>query len=232
MILFVSDLHNDMRAWAWLKAQAQSGKYSALFFGGDALASNARMPIDEQLAHRRTFFAELEIPTYFAIGNHDFDGASGLGEGYWIHELASQHAHIHVTGLHRLPGGWNVHIVDYLEPVILAADNFPKNTILLNHVPPSGPCSWSNGVSWGDDMLRDDLAAAYSVPPDLICAGHIHLPKSHAHRQGRKHTLVLNPGVAPAGGRPNHFELDLAHGSVRWVSGDNSAPGFVLPIHP
>jgi predicted phosphodiesterase len=233
MILFLSDLHADERAWAWAKSELSSGEYSALFFGGDALASNAKMPIPEQLARRRRWFAELApLPTFFAIGNHDFDGASGIGEGYWIHELASRHPHIHVMGLHPLPGGWHVRIVDYLEPVILAADNFPPKTILLNHVPPHGPCSWCSGVSFGDSMLSEDLTQAHSTPPALICSGHCHLPKANAWRQGRKKTLVLNPGVSPSGGRPNHFEIDLApgHESVRWVSGDNSAQEFVMPI--
>jgi predicted phosphodiesterase len=235
MLLYCSDLHNDERAWAWVKAATLTGKYSAFLFGGDALSSLSMMsPVSFQIARRKKFFGELTIPVYAVTGNHDWSGdsAAGIGQAYWIHDLAMKHDHIHTHGLHALSGGWSVRAVDYMEPILFDADTFPSpKTILLTHVPPSGPCAWNTGISFGDDMMRDDLNDPHvTARPGLICSGHIHLPSKHAHRYGLRKTLTLNPGVSKSGGQPNRFEIDLEHESVRFVSGDNSEHEFVLPI--
>jgi predicted phosphodiesterase len=211
--LYATDFHNDLAAWAWLKKAAPS--FTATIYGGDFISANIfSLPAADLIRIRSKYLSEFPTAFYAAIGNHDMDETiTDGGQGWWLHSLAEKHQHIHAAGVHILPCGWRLQIVDFADFIDVTGENGGPGTILLNHVPPSSPCAWQHGVDFGDELLLQDMSRS---GPALGLFGHVHGPDKWNTRIGR--TLVVNPGVSTYRGIPAHCVLDTSKLTITRVA--------------
>jgi len=211
-LLLLSDLHDDRKAWQWIISVCH--RYQAVLYAGDWLGKIKKGSSAEQQIRASQKFLEFFPGTIFSCsGNHDWaEGVSAEGQSLWLSRMGC-FPHIKTHGVHHL-GQWTIDVVDYMEEPTGGECDGP-GTILLYHCPPSSDCSKTvHGIDFGDPLAAERLRRN---GPELLCCGHVHLPRSWHARIGR--TLILNPGYLDHAGEPNHIEIDTEKRTATWLSG-------------
>ena len=232
-ILFVADLHYELKQFDWLMAHAAD--FDAVIIGGDLLELGSRLETDVQIVVVEKYLARLCQQTRLLVssGNHDGDARSAANESIcnWLRDLKT--GQLFVDGDSVEMGDVLITICPWWDgPVsraevesLLAKDaQIPKRCwIWIHHSPPDkSPVSWAGKKFGGDEFLVEWIQR---FQPDLVLSGHIHNAPFHSKgawndRLGK--TWVFNPGrqIGPC---PTYLIFDLDQMSVEWVSLEDQA---------
>ncbi|HEY6169113.1 MAG TPA: metallophosphoesterase [Verrucomicrobiae bacterium] len=227
-ILFVADLHYELKQFDWLMAHAAD--FDAVIIGGDLLELAAFLDPDVQVVVVEKYLSRLCQQTRLLVcsGNHDGDARSAADESIcnWLREMKA--GQLFVDGDSVEIGDTLITICPWWDgPVSQAevekslAQDFKKpkqRWIWIHHSPPDkSPVSWAGKKYGGDECLVDWIQ---QYEPDLVLSGHIHNAPFHSKgswndRLGK--TWVFNPGrqIGPC---PTYLIFDLDQMSVEWFS--------------
>jgi len=227
-ILFVADLHYELKQFDWLMAHA--AEYDAVIIGGDLLELAAHLETDVQAVVVEKYLNKLCQQTRLLVcsGNHDGDARSAADESIcnWLREARTNHLFVDGDSVEiddtliTICPWWDGPVSRVEVEELLAQDALkPKRRwIWIHHSPPDkSPVSWAGKKFGGDECLVDWIR---QYEPDLVLSGHIHNapfnPKgSWNDRIGT--TWVFNPGrqIGPC---PAYLIFDLDRMSVEWAS--------------
>jgi Icc-related predicted phosphoesterase len=227
-ILFVADLHYELKQFDWLMARAS--QFDAVIIGGDLLELCSFLEKDVQTVVVEKYLSRLCRQTRLLVcsGNHDGDARSNADESicHWLREMKANQ--LFVDGDSVELDGTLITICPWwdgpvsraeVENLLLRDANRAKQRwIWIHHCPPDGsPVSWAGKKFGGDEFLVEWIKRHQ---PDLVLCGHIHNAPFHPKgswndRIGR--TWVFNPGrqIGPC---PTSLVFDLDRENVEWVS--------------
>jgi len=227
-ILFVADLHYELKQFDWLLAHA--AEFDLVIIGGDLLELGSTLETDVQIVVVEKYLARLSQQQRLLVssGNHDGDARSAADESvcHWLHDLrASQ---MFVDGdcvelgdtLITICPWWDGPVSRAEVEALLARDAVkPKERwVWIHHSPPDqSPVSWAGKKFGGDEFLVEWIQR---YQPDLVMSGHIHNAPFHSKgswidRLGK--TWVFNPGkqIGPC---PTCLIFDLDQMTAEWIS--------------
>lgn len=227
-LLFVADLHYELKQFDWLVARAAD--FDAVIIGGDLLELGSTLETDVQIVVVEKYLAKLcrLKPLLVCSGNHDGDARSAADESicHWLRELKD--SHLFVDGdsvemedtLITICPWWDGPVSREEVAALLDRDSQkPKRRwVWIHHSPPDkSPVSWAGKKFGGDEFLVEWIGR---YQPDLVLSGHIHNAPFHSKgswndRLGR--TWVFNPG-RQIGPSPAYLLFDLDKMSAEWVS--------------
>lgn len=239
-LLLVADIHYNMRQICWIEEVADA--YGAVILAGDLLDLGGHEAIETQ---RRTMADALRrlarrVPVLAVSGNHDVDGPRG--EARWLADAAG-------GGLF-VDGGtvaWTGIAATLWPWAGLLAGTDGGQSSPLRHPPHVGPWLWVHHEPPADTRVsrsppgrpaagsRRFAEAIRRHRPTLVVSGHLH---EAPHLEGGRwwdrvgETIVLNPGSLH-GDVPSHIVLDLAEGTLEWVTavaGDRIALELPTPL--
>jgi len=218
-----SDLHNNQAHWAYIMSNAKRFT-GGIMIAGDFLDERDPQPMPEQRASaiERLVNIKLAPGAICAVvsGNHDIEQGYGQPQGdyYWLSNLAARHNHLAGHGLHQLKCGWILDAVDWMEESANWPVSAGPNTIMLSHV---GPRCAATMTRHGLDFSSEYMSSmAQDGGSSIYACAHVHEPKRHLARVGRrKGSLVCNPCRA-RGKIPNYIELDLAENTAVFRSAE------------
>jgi Icc-related predicted phosphoesterase len=243
-ILFVADLHYQLKQFDWLMTQAP--EFDVVIIGGDLLELASMVELDVQIVVIEKYLQRLSQQKRLLVssGNHDGDARSAANESIckWLHEMKA--AQLFVDGdsveldevLFTICPWWDGPVSRAELETLLAADaaRSKKRWVWIHHSPPDqSPVSWAGKKFGGDEFLVEWIQR---YQPDLVLSGHIHnapfsAKGSWIDRLGK--TWVFNPGkqIGPC---PACLIFDLDKLTVVWTSLADQvvrqldAPGDVL----
>ena len=239
-MLFVADLHYELKQFDWLMAHA--AEFDAVVIGGDLLELGSTLDPDVQIVVVEKYLGRLCQQTRLLVssGNHDGDARSAANESIcnWLRELKT--GRLFVDGDSVELGDTLITICPWWDgPVsraevasLLARDaaRQARRRIWIHHSPPDkSPVSWAGRRFGGDEFLVEWI---HQYQPDLVLSGHIHSAPfnpqgSWNDRIGR--TWVFNPG-RQIGPRPAYLIFDLDRMTVEWASlADNASRQLDVP---
>lgn len=227
-VLFVADLHYELKQFDWLISHAAD--FDAVIIGGDLLELSSMLETDVQIVVVEKYLTRLCERTRLLVssGNHDGDTRSATGESLcrWLHD--SRSSRVFVDGdtvqledvLITICPWWDGPVSRAEVGTLLARDAVKpkKRWMWIHHSPPDqSPVSWAGKKYGGDEFLVEWIR---QYQPDLVLSGHIHnapfLSKgSWNDRIGK--TWVFNPG-RQIGPSPAYLIFDLDQMSVEWSS--------------
>ena len=227
-ILFVADLHYELKQFDWLTSRA--AEFDVVIIGGDLLELSSTLDPDVQVVVVEKYLRRLCAHARLLVssGNHDGDARSAADESVcnWLRELKA--GQLFVDGdsvelgevLITICPWWDGPVSRAEVESLLArdAEKLKKRWIWIHHSPPDrSPVSWAGKKYGGDEFLVEWIQRHQ---PDLVLSGHIHNAPfsskgSWIDRLGR--TWVFNPGrqIGPA---PAYLIFDLDQMSVEWFS--------------
>jgi Icc-related predicted phosphoesterase len=227
-LLFVADLHYELKQFDWLLTQAS--KFDAVLIGGDLLQLGAVLEPDVQIVVVEKYLNRLRDQKRLIVcsGNHDGDARSAADESVcrWLQDVRG--AELAVDGdsveigdtLFTICPWWDGPVSRAEVENLFACDAAkPKRRwIWVHHAPPDqSPVSWA-GKKFGGDPFLVNWIQQYQ--PDLVLSGHIHNAPFNAKgswfdRLGK--TWVFNPGrqIGPC---PSFLIFDLEKMTVEWSS--------------
>lgn len=165
-ILHCSDLHYNQSWYAWVSTQQEH--YDVICLTGDFLDTSIKIPIKEQIAWVRLWFATISKPIFVCSGNHDYDENDSLD---WLNKIPNVYADGTIKTLHNVKFG----CIPYLATDY---DMFATCAVLLSHVPPAKTktsIDCKRKQDCGDRDLSRLLIHRLLQPKVLLC-GHIHDP--------------------------------------------------------
>ena len=204
-ILFVADLHYQLKQFDWLMTQAP--EFDVVIIGGDLLELASMVELDVQIVVIEKYLQRLSQQKRLLVssGNHDGDARSAANESIckWLHEMKA--AQLFVDGdsveldevLFTICPWWDGPVSRAELETLLAADaaRSKKRWVWIHHSPPDqSPVSWAGKKFGGDEFLVEWIQR---YQPDLVLSGHIHnapfsAKGSWIDRLGK--TWVFNPG--------------------------------------
>jgi len=227
-ILFVADLHYELKQFDWLLAHAAG--FDAVIIGGDLLELGSTLETDVQIVVIEKYLARLSRQKRLLVssGNHDFDTRAVDNESacHWLRSLKADE--LFVDGDSVELGDLLITICPWCDgPVsqaeiegLLARDaqKPKKRWVWIHHAPPDqSPVSWAGKKFGGDELL---VKWIQRYQPDFVLSGHIHNAPFHSKgswidRLGK--TWVFNPGkqIGPA---PACLIFDFEKVSAEWIS--------------
>lgn len=182
-ILLLSDFHGHLPWYDWLIQQSQSGRWGAIIFAGDLLEMSTppeKLSGQISLVTMSLALTPDEIPLLICSGNHDLvtDGNS------WLRNFAAKCPNTYCDGQVVNLQGKSFEIVGWNESPRTAADFY-----VMHNPPESAKTAISDGIDWGDFLLREHLRAEGGI---ALC-GHVHTPLSWYDRRPGK--ISFNPAV-------------------------------------
>lgn len=227
-MLFVADLHYELKQFDWLIAQAAA--FDAVIIGGDLLELGSTLDPDVQIVVVEKYLGRLcrQVPLLVSSGNHDGDARSAANESIcnWLRELKT--GQLYVDGdsveigdtLLTICPWWDGPVSRAEVEALLARDAGRKarRWVWIHHSPPDqSPVSWAGRRFGGDEFLVEWIRR---YQPDLVLSGHIHNAPFHSKgswndRLGK--TWVFNPG-RQIGPRPAYLIFDLDRMTMEWAS--------------
>ena len=227
-LLFVADLHYELKQFDWLMSQV--GSFDAVVIGGDLLELCGMLETDVQVVVVEKYLNRIcqQKPLLVCSGNHDGDARSTADESIcnWLHDVKA--GQLYVDGdcvemedtLITICPWWDGPVSRAEVEGLFArdAEKPRKRWVWIHHAPPDkSPVSWAGKKFGGDEFLVEWIKR---YQPDLVLSGHIHnapfLPKgSWLDRLGK--TWVFNPGrqIGPC---PAYLIFDLEKMTVEWSS--------------
>jgi len=227
-LLFVADLHYELKQFDWLIARAAD--YDAVIIGGDLLELASALDTDVQIVVVEKYLKRLAQKTRLLVssGNHDGDARSAADESIctWLQDVRADV--LHVDGDSVQIGDALITICPWWDGPIsrnqiaqqLAVDAAKpkKRWIWIHHAPPeNSPVSWTGKKFGGDEFLVEWIK---QYQPDVVLSGHIHnapfvADGSWIDRIGQ--TWVFNPG-RQIGPFPSFLVFDLDQMTMEWIS--------------
>ena len=227
-ILFVADLHYQLKQFDWLMSHAPD--FDAVIIGGDLLELASPVELDVQIVVIEKYLCRLSQQKRLLVssGNHDGDARSVANESIcnWLREMKA--AQLFVDGacvelddiLITICPWWDGPVSRAELETLLARDAAKpkKRWVWIHHSPPDkSPVSWAGKKFGGDEFLVEWIQR---YQPDLVLSGHIHNAPfsskgSWIDRLGK--TWVFNPGkqIGPC---PACLIFDLEKLTVEWTS--------------
>ena len=227
IILSVADLHFKQPHYAWLAAQARTGKYDAIVVAGDLLNTFAGVGtgLPQQAAWVLDWLEKFpadRTPLFCVTGNHDEDDSDpSLAEGLWLQR--ARRPGVHVDGdvvRHRgltfacKPWGGPLELSSLAGPVVLVAHGPPEGTSV----------GTENGWDVGDFEVREMAESLPSPATSLVLSGHAHRPDAVLDYVGQ--VACFNGGCELSLPVPRHLVLDTAARKARVFAG--SKPEVVM----
>ncbi|MEM9161055.1 MAG: metallophosphoesterase [Verrucomicrobiota bacterium] len=227
-ILFLADLHMNLRQLDWLESQA--GSYDLVIIGGDLLQLADTRSKEEQISEIIPYLRRIAEQALLVVssGNHDGNRLNAAEEEYadWIRCLP-------IDGL-LVDGGcldfkgyrfsccawWNG-AESRGEMLKQLQSDKPKDDerwIWIHHSPPRGSrTAWTRKGNVGDPYLQKLIGR---FKPSHVLCGHVHNAPFYAdgawcEKIGK--TWVFNPGMQ-IGGVPCHISLDLSDKKASYES--------------
>lgn len=227
-MLFVADLHYELKQFDWLIANAAD--FDAIIIGGDLLELGARLETDVQIVVVEKYLNRLSQQKRLLVcsGNHDGDSRSPADESVcnWLRDLKT--GQLFVDGdsveiddvLITICPWWDGPISRAEVERLLARDAAKprKRWVWIHHSPPDkSPVSWAGRRFGGDEFLVNWIQ---QYQPDLVLSGHIHSAPFNSKGSWNDrigNTWVFNPG-RQIGPRPTCLIFDLDRMTAEWAS--------------
>ena len=227
-VIFVADLHYDLKQFDWLLGNAAS--FDAVIIGGDLLDLGSDLHLDLQIVVVEKYLRLLSQKSLLMVtsGNHDGDSRNEADESVarWIRESKAEG--IFVDGDSVELAGALVTLCPWWDGPVTRAEleaqlaqaqpSVQGRWIWVYHAPPAGsPVCWTGHQFIGDEFLRKWIQR---FTPDMVFSGHIHNAPFYAagswvDQLGK--TWVFNPGKQ-IGPSPTHIIVDFDRMTAEWNS--------------
>jgi|ERR1035437_248029 Icc-related predicted phosphoesterase len=220
VLLSVADLHFKKPHYAWLAAQAQTGKYDAIVIAGDFLDMfcGAATDLPRQAAWVLDWLAKFptdRAPLFCVTGNHDEDADDGsMADGIWLQR--ARRPGVHVDGDVTRHRGLTFACKPWSGPLELSSVAGP--VVLVAHGPPEQTFVSSNkGSDIGDFEVRQIAESLPSPADSIVLSGHAHHPDAFMDHVGK--VACFNVGCELSIPVPRHLVLDTATRKARIFAG-------------